>query len=173
MIHIDNRITEKQINNENNGIFANSFIPKNTVILIEKPYKIYKNLDSMLLFICNDIKKNNLENKFLKLYPRFLSTSDKDYFKTKILKNAFNFTRKTHSNPCILFYGAKFNHSCEPNIIFTNEKDKMVFTTTKDINKNTELHIQYIDINQPYLNRKELLKQYDFICNCSLCKKKK
>lgn len=168
--YIDKRVNKIEIADGNVGYFSNSYIPKNTIILVEKPFKIYKSIDKMLDNIENDLKKYKLVNKFNMLYPRDLNNNYKDYYLEKICKNAFNFNRKTYSNPCILFNGAIFNHSCDPNVLFVNKGDSMIFYTIKDIEKGEELYDHYIDVNLPFMERKELLyKNYGFVCKCERC----
>lgn len=167
--HIDKRINVCDINEHNKGFVANMNIPKYTVILVEKPHKIYKTLDKMVSDMKEDIKKYKLEQQFQNLYPRNLEEDDKNYYYEKIIKNAFDFDRKKHTKPCLLFYGAIFNHSCYPNVLFTSFNEFMIFYTIRDIKKGEELTDHYIDVNKPRDIRKELLEQYEFTCNCQKC----
>lgn len=167
--YIDKRIEQFEVSG-NRGYRAKSNISQYTIILIERPYKIYKSLDKMISNIETDIKRYKLIDKFNELYPRELDKQDKKYYIEKICKNAFNFNRKTHSSPCILFSGAIFNHSCNPNILFINIKNNMIFYTVTDINKDDELYDHYIDVNQDHKKRTELLlDNYGFICKCVKC----
>lgn len=86
----------------------------------------------------------------------------------KYICNAFNFF---DMGPGILLAGSTFNHSCFPNIIFGKSIDgKMNFITIRDIKKDDELCINYIDISKSNkLRINHLLNQYGFTCNCERC----
>lgn len=171
-ILLDKRLELKSIPEKGRGFVATSFIPQYTRILEEKPYKVYKSFDKLVSNIEIDLKKYKLRDKFNNLYPNNLD-NNKNYYLEKICKNAFNFNRKTYSNPCILFDGALFNHSCDPNVLFINCDDRMIFYTIKDVYKGDELMDHYIDVNLPVNERLLLLyDNYGFICKCNRCMNK-
>lgn len=168
MLYIDKRIKINKSDSNNIYYYAVENIPKYSIILIERPYKIYKSINNIFQNIKNDLIKYNLCNQFNNLFPRNIG-KNKNYYEQKIIKNAFNFDRKNYRNPCILFYGTLFNHSCNPNILFINHNDYMVFYTIYNITKGEQLFIHYIDVNLPLNTRQKLLQQYGFICTCDKC----
>lgn len=63
-----------------------------------------------------------------------------------------------------------FNHSCAPNLIKKREKNKLVFTTTRGVLANEELHINYgYSGNEGVEVRRNHLKEWFFICACTRC----
>jgi hypothetical protein len=173
--YIDKRLSITDIKGKNRGFVANSFIPKYTIVLIDKPYKIYDSVDHLNKNIKNDIKIYKIDDQFRELSPHDIHIDNRSYYSQKISNNAFGFDRKKKTNACLLFYGTIFNHSCNPNILFTNsptKRDCMIFYTIRDIQKNTELVDHYIDVNLSFDKRKKLLKSYGFTCDCEACKNK-
>ncbi|KAF3909123.1 hypothetical protein ABW21_db0206416 [Orbilia brochopaga] len=65
---------------------------------------------------------------------------------------------------------AMFNHSCDPNAIVLSDGRQLVIRSLREIPKDTEITISYIDNWLPRSDRQqELFKRYMFNCACSLC----
>jgi SET domain-containing protein len=171
------------------GVFTKKFIPKNTIILKEKPFylkeenndlypfKLIKKLlkekkKDFLNLVPNKIDGNAIfdENLLDRAHKQFFQNTDKELLRLYYLKykrNAFKFD----GNPGILFYGTKMNHSCSPNVRYYRSGNKMIFETTKDIQANEEIFDSYIPTILSREERKEmLLRRYGFDCNCNNCK---
>lgn len=75
----------------------------------------------------------------------------------------------------------KMNHSCEPNSVVLyksrgwgkNHPLVAYCVALKDIQPNEELTISYIEIDEPYEQRQESLKNYGFQCTCPRCLREK
>ncbi|CAG8484523.1 17759_t:CDS:2, partial [Dentiscutata erythropus] len=62
------------------------------------------------------------------------------------------------------------NHSCRPNCVVIFENSKLMVRCIEPINNDQELVINYVDLSLPVEERrKELRKQYFFLCNCESC----
>ncbi|RIB04301.1 hypothetical protein C2G38_692201 [Gigaspora rosea] len=62
------------------------------------------------------------------------------------------------------------NHSCRPNCVVIFENSKLMVRCIEQINNDQELVINYVDLSLPVEDRrKELRKQYFFLCNCETC----
>ncbi|MCO5602947.1 hypothetical protein L7F22_057088 [Adiantum nelumboides] len=65
------------------------------------------------------------------------------------------------------------NHSCLPNIkAFKRDEDtdgQAVLLATRTIRPGEELTISYIDEDAPWEDRKSMLEDYGFLCNCQKC----
>ena len=61
-------------------------------------------------------------------------------------------------------HGSIFNHSCSPNVDFSyTSEGKIIFTSNRNISKNEELCISYVDLDQQKEHIQfELLQTYDF-----------
>lgn len=183
------------IKGKGRGFIAKEFVPKNTIILIENPKSKVDNFIEHPMFECiYQVYKNKEEKEWSKLHPNDI---DYDYDNTlldipsiknkklkdwllkqdvkqlsidcaKYKRNAFNMdNEKRLIKPCILYFGAIFNHSCIPNVLFKFIDDKMIFTTNRDIKANEELTDNYVDISLPEEQiQKRLQEQYNFKCNC-------
>ena len=76
-----------------------------------------------------------------------------------------------------LYLSAGFmNHDCSPNVEIVLDPDTfkpghvMKIRAIKDIKRNEELTISYIDPSDSYRNRqRDLIKEYHFSCKCSRC----
>jgi len=67
-----------------------------------------------------------------------------------------------------------FNHSCKPNCYTKIVQGYIFIYTNEFIEKDTELCIQYIDVNKPLSSRQEqLLQGYCFRCTCTRCELEK
>ena len=85
----------------------------------------------------------------------------------KYIQNAF---RIDGYGPCILLTGACLNHSCIPNVVFTNKKGVIMFKTVRKINKGEEICDHYVGLLISESKRRERLKsQYGFECTCLRC----
>jgi hypothetical protein len=67
-----------------------------------------------------------------------------------------------------------FNHSCAPNVMRVTVDDKLVFVTSRPIEKNQQLFVCY---RSNFLacgrdeRRREIMKSYRFKCSCEACSK--
>ncbi len=129
------------------------------------------NIESRLIKELKNIKNPKVKNKFDKFAK--LNDYELSLLIRKYMQNAFNMDNsKVQIKPCILFWGAIFNHSCNPNIDFKfdSNKNQMIFYANKKIGKNIELCDSYIDINLNYEQRQlQLLSRYNFKCDCTKC----
>jgi hypothetical protein len=183
-------------NSKRFGYIATTNIPSNSIILIENAkvdligdnryyemyqilYKILSEPDSKIYSkfmnllpdkydkyiideLCDDIYMlpEKMQEFFMNIEPEKLNL-----YCTKYIRNAFG-----SENPLLLIHGAMFNHSCNPNVTFIQDKNRMYFVTVKEIRKGEELMCHYGDITEPKEKRqKRLLNQYGFICNCDRC----
>lgn len=81
----------------------------------------------------------------------------------KFMQNAFNC-----NNPMILFKGALFNHSCQPNVTFIYDKQSAYFITLRQIKKGEEICDHYTDLRRSITDSHYFLKhQYGFVCKCN------
>ncbi|KAJ4345367.1 uncharacterized protein N0V89_011497 [Didymosphaeria variabile] len=63
------------------------------------------------------------------------------------------------------------NHSCDPNTYIVMDGPQMQLRALKDIKKDEELFISYIDPTMPYLRRQSKLQQrWFFECRCIKCR---
>ncbi|KAF7456124.1 SET domain-containing protein [Cryptosporidium felis] len=86
--------------------------------------------------------------------------NSKNEFATEMLKGA-----------CICVIQSCFNHSCDPNCYVHSQYDNtVIITTNRDIAEGEELTISYIDNKLPLNIRRELIQNYNFICDCAACK---
>ncbi|KAH7646959.1 SET domain containing with a cysteine cluster at the C-terminus [Cryptosporidium bovis] len=71
---------------------------------------------------------------------------------------------------CICTIQSCFNHSCDPNCCVYSMGDSTVYISTiRDIKEGEELTISYIDNTLPLTERKKLIHNYHFECNCNIC----
>ena len=179
------------------GCFAKKFIPANTVILEDTPIMLpeeHTDYSNKLEYIYKTAAflNENFSSDFNNLVPNELIPTNSYYYPIlhrkyfpqlapnqtqlclqKFLHNAFNFGSSRY---CMLFIGCKFNHSCNPSVLFRPFEDKMVFTTVRDINKGDEIFDTYLSSNftkEQLLNvqlRQTALKaNYGFECHCERC----
>jgi SET domain-containing protein len=177
------------------GVFATEDIPANTIILKEKPLynktskgNYYKDVLRIIRLALNtnreeflnlapatfeEIKYPISKKGFAKRYDKYLKNTTLNTAKLYFEKYAINvFAFKQDS--AFLFYGAKFNHSCEPNVEYFCKRNKgcFIFRTIKAIKKDEEVFDYYIDTELPREKRqKKLLNGFGFLCTCSRCKK--
>jgi hypothetical protein len=201
IIYINENIRLVDIKNKGKGYMAIKDINKDDIILIEKPeiyitmpnenplfeiiYNVYNSKyikeweelvpQKMIGKIDNEMIKEieNIKNNKIKKFLQKIDKKEIMLAYAKYKQNAFNMDNKKEKiKPCILFNGAKFNHSCIPNINFyyDEKKNVMIFFANKKINKNTEICDNYININKRYDERKKILEeQYKFTCICKKC----
>ncbi len=71
--------------------------------------------------------------------------------------------------------GACLNHSCMPNVQLSKPEgstdDTTAVVSLRDITKNEQLFISYVDPKQSYPQRREALSFYGFECKCQKCLK--
>ncbi|QTF49614.1 hypothetical protein qu_723 [Acanthamoeba polyphaga mimivirus] len=111
------------------------------------------------------LKKSRLNNIYQFINNNF--TSDEILlYGAKYMCNAFEF----NNGSAILINGAKFNHSCVPNVIFVSDENYMYFYTVRNIKTGEELTDNYVDIMSNTKTRKNrLFNQYGFDCQCERC----
>ncbi|KAF2252989.1 SET domain-containing protein [Trematosphaeria pertusa] len=64
------------------------------------------------------------------------------------------------------------NHSCDPNAYVVMDGPGVELRALKDIKKDEEIYISYIDTTIPYARRQtELKERWFFTCRCSKCRK--
>ena len=65
---------------------------------------------------------------------------------------------------------ASINHSCDPNAVVTFDGEHLSLMSLRNIRKDDELSISYIESTDPYHRRQQLLAaRYFFRCTCSKC----
>lgn len=111
------------------------------------------------------LKKSRLNNIYQFINNNF--TNDEILlYSAKYMCNAFEF----NDGSAILINGAKFNHSCIPNVIFVSDENYMYFYTIRDIKTGEELTDNYVDImSNTKTRKKRLYNQYGFDCQCERC----
>lgn len=105
--------------------------------------------------IVRSILGKNLSNAFGIWSDTTCETEDKEYFGFGVFPSS-----------------SYFNHSCDPNIKKTRVKNKLLFRTTRDIEKDEELCIDYGNyLNENVLKRREELAEWFFDCGCGKCER--
>jgi SET domain len=175
------------------GVFATEDIPANTIILKERPLynkiqkkNYYKDVLSLIKLALEvtpeeflnlapakfeNIKTPINKKGFTRRYSKFidnvtLSTAQLYYHKHLI--NVFAFKKGS----AFLFYGAKFNHSCDPNVEYFYKQSKkcFIFKTSRLIKKDEEIFDYYINTELSKEKRqRRLLNGFGFVCTCSRC----
>jgi len=181
------------------GVFATKNIPKDTIIIREKPV-IYPNkskieltdLEQMIKLMHHLLHSTSKKKEsFLQLVPLvedeyivnysniqkyhhqyFPELDSKTYclYYSKMYRNAFYFYEDT----AILFDATIMNHSCNPNVNYYPKQDLMFFKTIRPIKKDEELEICYINKDtvkhMSTIERQTyLLHHYGFHCTCNTC----
>ena len=170
------------------GFWATEPIPANTVVLAEKPLMLKgaRESTSDTMFALIKLAWDTRRAEFLRLAPRdndvsveysiireahqrhvpHLSRKEARLFATKYVRNAF----ATADGPALLFQGAVFNHSCEPNVMFSLQAGVMVFRTCRDVREGEQLFDQYGSANKKNRDKRayhaRLREQYGFQCAC-------
>ena len=68
------------------------------------------------------------------------------------------------------FYPSFFNHSCIPNCIYFGFGDILIIIAVNEIDKNSELFINYYSVDALYDERQTYIQDnYNFKCKCELC----
>ena len=129
-------------------------------------YEFYKNNKNEKL---NENNENNNNNIY----------DNNDYLKEIISNNSILTTRniKNSLSPkeiCFgLFYHTSFfNHNCIPNCFYFGISNYIIIKSIKNINKNEELTLNYIEPKFLFLRQNEFEK-WNFNCECELCKNEK
>lgn len=174
------------------GAFAIKYIPINTIILKEKPYNLVKEYDeSYIYLLIRAFLRNKVYFKqFVSLVPIKIDLKDKTIISYDLLKDGHEkylpeLTKnqmilcymklkrnmfKFNNSPGICFIGTRINHSCDPNVTYYKDDNKLVFKTIKSINKDEELLESYINYDLPKSERQKLLlERYGFVCKCNKC----
>jgi SET domain-containing protein len=152
---------------------ATQFIPKNTIIIQEKPFFLHKARKEPF---SKAIKKSiDIVPKVMHLAPEIQKqiriTKDNidqylDLLEKKYHTNRFEYTDDLS---CLVYYGSYLNHSCCPNVKYKRVKNKLVFYTICDVDKGDELTISYINTQNDYNVRAHMLKDWDIVCTCIKC----
>ncbi|KAK6541000.1 hypothetical protein TWF694_008381 [Orbilia ellipsospora] len=90
----------------------------------------------------------------------------------KLLINSVTVTTQTFDpiGICLTYQAAMFNHSCDPNAVMLFDGRRLVVRSLKEIAKDTEITISYIDnLMTGKERRRELSERYFFDCKCSKC----
>ncbi|KAK6342863.1 hypothetical protein TWF718_008244 [Orbilia javanica] len=90
----------------------------------------------------------------------------------KVLINSASVVTQTFDpiGLCLAYQSAMFNHSCDPNAVMMFDGRQLSIRSLKEIPKDTEITISYIENLAARKERKEELKsRYFFECSCSLC----
>ena len=200
LIYINPKIKQVNFPNKGRGFISTNTINKGEIVLIEKPdIFVEKFVESPLFELIYQIVNENQIDNYNKFIPNQIDTYENTFInelknlsnkqiKNKLLKfndeqlsllirkylqNVFNMDNTKKSiKPCVLYYGAIFNHSCQPNIDFKFDSSnyQMIFFANKKIGKNVELFDSYIDTSLNYKDRQERLQfQYKFKCECEKC----
>lgn len=171
------------------GTYTSKTLPVGTVILHEPPnnipddinadypFKLIKHLlktkrDDFISMVPTELDETTnidydiIKDRHLQYLPE-LSNDDAMLYFAKYKRNAFSFG----DHPAILFHATRMNHSCEPNITYYKNGNRMTFKTIRPIQAGDELFDSYINYNS--LSKPErqeiLLQRYGFQCNCSRC----
>jgi hypothetical protein len=111
------------------------------------------------------LKMANIKEKYTIDYLRSIIS--------RISTNAFSIVDDCFDEMGIGVYlkAACFNHSCKPNAFQSfDSKLRISIRALRDIRKNEEITVSYIDLSRPtWWRRSELLDGYNFICNCDRC----
>ena len=141
-------------------------------ILVKKALKIYP--EKFLSLIPDELDENSIHyDKIKSAHLLYLPSLDKNtaiLYATKFFRNAFRFA----GSACFLFDSSQYNHSCNPNIVFYQNEDHMIFRATRDIKAGEEITERYgNDIMNFKVRQEKLLHNYNFICECTRCRKEK
>ncbi|KAK6159924.1 hypothetical protein DH2020_003305 [Rehmannia glutinosa] len=62
------------------------------------------------------------------------------------------------------------NHSCDPNVRRLHIGDYVIVHAARDVKAGEELTFAYYDVLSPLNNRREMAKNWGFVCKCKRCK---
>jgi hypothetical protein len=98
----------------------------------------------------------------------FFDKFDKDTIEFYYCKHLFNSFEGNEYGPLYLPLIAKLNHSCNPNTMFTLNKDtgQMILLATRDIKKNEEITDSYLSNKNIISHQSYLQDHYGFQCGC-------
>ncbi|KAF1969152.1 SET domain-containing protein [Bimuria novae-zelandiae CBS 107.79] len=91
----------------------------------------------------------------------------------RILSNSMTLVTPTFDPLGILLDGllCHINHSCDPNTYIVMDGPQMQLRALRDLKKDEELFISYIDPTMPFVRRQsELQQRWFFTCRCSKCR---
>lgn len=123
------------------------------------------------LIPCKDLNEVCIES--FDLFKKTFSLSDTDFkFETYLdYIGRFNINQISGQLYPIANF---FNHNCEPNVHYeiANNNLSMKIITRRNINKNDELFITYVNpLHGVKVRRRHLLQGWGFLCHCTRCKK--
>lgn len=132
--------------------------------LIKQIHKIIKNIAKNVNYTKTNIPALQKLQEFFSKYTK----TELEFYYAKYIFNAFE---GFSYGPLTLPYLAKFNHSCNNNIVFTFDKQSgaMVVRTTQVIEPGQELFNSYLCNKTIPNHRKYLLEHYGFVVKCD-CK---
>ncbi|EWC45965.1 hypothetical protein DRE_04758 [Drechslerella stenobrocha 248] len=119
-------------------------------------------------------------NLLAKATAEFSKSSKKENFEPEFMRDLYckllvnSITATTQSfDPigiAVDYHAAMFNHSCSPNAVMVFDGRQLFLRSLKEIPKDTEITISYIDIFMTRKERKEELStRYFFDCMCPYC----
>ena len=93
------------------------------------------------------------------------------YFRESNLETVRHFLgiSKSRFDSALFHTLALFNHSCQSNCSNQIIGDFCLVLASKDIAKDEELTISYIDGSLPLHIRRQLFGNFEFQCSCELC----
>lgn len=181
------------IKNCNFGLhfIANDNIEKGETLIEEFPIIIIDKDDkNKKLALRNALISQQIKIKLKNLFPRtneeasllsssiseeiyeFVSDLNIDHSEIKMYYDKLCFNGFDFGHTYIYENASHFNHSCCPNMEYTDFGDKFLADTNRDISKGEQLFISYVpvDMIETRERRVELLnKLWNFKCKCRLC----
>ncbi|NBO71611.1 SET domain-containing protein-lysine N-methyltransferase [bacterium] len=177
-------------------IVATKFIPKNTIIIKEKPFIVGEDAYDILYYLFTSDDEELMDkyeeltphkmDKYIIEYEQILDDIKHlpDYMQeiflyikpeklrllvAKFYRNAFTYNCPQPS--AMLSEGTLLNHSCDNNVDFyVDNNGYFIFKTNRDVNEGDELCDSYLYNNTSKKKRKsDLLYQYGFECQCNKC----
>ena len=194
-------ISEEPESNKGISIKAKNDIKKGSLLIAEKPIISVNKVDTTGKELPHsEIKKIELFKKlkeklknepekmksFFKLYngknlnknleerAKNNEISDEDILKVLQYNELSPYKSLYVYTPIVIglwFYSSLINHSCLPNCDYIGIGDFIFIISIEDIPKGDELTISYVPNDIEYSERIEKLKNWDFKCQCKLCKK--
>lgn len=193
-IYINPNINIKMDNDNYNKVEAKKDIKKGTIIIKEYPIinlfgqnvfdrdvefikKLIQHRESQLFpRSFSQFKRTKMTKYILTKIDQINNTSikkyfdqfDKDTIEFYYCKHLFNSFEGNEYGPLYLPLIAKLNHSCNPNTMFTLNKDtgQMILIATRDIKKNEEITDSYLSNKNINSHQLYLQDHYGFQCEC-------
>lgn len=138
-------------------------------------YILHRVLDDLYPREQNDLREY-LSRKYQGISKEFVESITRgdcfeNIIEAKAMANCFS---SSEEYLCVYGLGSKFNHSCTPNCCnFTNRDHTLRITAIRDIKKGEECTITYehviLDVKDPSLRKKLMLRDHYFICECPSC----